>query len=77
MELFRAGKVRGKNMGNYKFPTIKKQNDNKTYRQVFIRVDDEKTQDAIREAVANSGMSAQKLMLDMIQHCLKEAGFLK
>lgn len=64
-------------MSNYKLPVVRKKTREDSYKQLFIRIEDVYLQNAIRSAIEHSGMSSQKLILDMIKHCLTETGFLK
>lgn len=44
--------------------------------QIFLRINNQETLDAFNKALADSGKSAAKLTEEMIEHCLKDAGYL-
>lgn len=64
-------------MSQYKLPEIKKNAKHGAYKSINIRINDEKIRQAIKTLNERHGISSQKLVLGMIEHCLKDAGFLK
>jgi len=49
----------------------------KDHNQVYFRIKDEKVLSAWRKAQQDSNKTAASLAQEMIEHCLKEAGYLK
>lgn len=64
-------------MSKYKLTIVEKKILDNQYKTVIVRINDQKIRNALKEAVNKSNLSSQKLVHEMIEHCLKDAGLLK